>query len=82
MRIEFATVDAFHPGRIALPVITGGDDRDQARDGDLADKVTRYRRTEPLAGPGQRRELTIDHDHRPPTRHRAQQAGPAGKDES
>jgi alkanesulfonate monooxygenase len=42
----FATVDAFHPGRIALHVITGGDDRDQARDGDLADKVTRYRRTD------------------------------------
>jgi alkanesulfonate monooxygenase len=42
----FATLDAFHPGRIALHVITGGDDRDQARDGDFADKVTRYRRTD------------------------------------
>ncbi|MCK9897306.1 LLM class flavin-dependent oxidoreductase [Frankia sp. AgB32] len=43
---SFATLDAFHPGRIALHVITGGDDTDQARDGDLTDKVTRYRRTD------------------------------------
>jgi alkanesulfonate monooxygenase len=43
---KFATLDAFHPGRVALHVITGGDDADQARDGDLADKVTRYRRTD------------------------------------
>jgi alkanesulfonate monooxygenase len=42
----FATIDAFHPGRIALHVITGGDDGDQARDGDFADKPTRYRRTD------------------------------------
>jgi alkanesulfonate monooxygenase len=42
----FATVDAFHPGRIALHVISGGDDADQARDGDLSDKPTRYRRTD------------------------------------
>jgi alkanesulfonate monooxygenase len=43
---KFATLDAFHPGRVALHVITGGDDKDQARDGDLTDKVTRYRRTD------------------------------------
>jgi alkanesulfonate monooxygenase len=42
----FATLDAFHPGRIALHVITGGDDADQRRDGDFADKVTRYARTD------------------------------------
>jgi alkanesulfonate monooxygenase len=42
---KFATLDAFHPGRIALHVITGGDDADQARDGDFTDKPTRYRRT-------------------------------------
>lgn len=42
----FATIDAFHPGRIALHVISGGDDADQARDGDLSDKPTRYRRTD------------------------------------
>jgi alkanesulfonate monooxygenase len=43
---NFATIDAFHPGRIALHVISGGDDADQARDGDLSDKPTRYRRTD------------------------------------
>ncbi|MEU6676216.1 LLM class flavin-dependent oxidoreductase [Streptomyces sp. NPDC046925] len=43
---KFATLDAFHPGRIALHVITGGDDADQARDGDFTDKPTRYRRTD------------------------------------
>lgn len=43
---KFATLDAFHPGRVALHVITGGDDADQARDGDLTDKATRYQRTD------------------------------------
>ena len=43
---KFATLDAFHPGRVALHVITGGDDADQARDGDISDKATRYRRTD------------------------------------
>jgi alkanesulfonate monooxygenase len=43
---KFATLDAFHPGRAALHVITGGDDADQARDGDISDKQTRYRRTD------------------------------------
>jgi alkanesulfonate monooxygenase SsuD/methylene tetrahydromethanopterin reductase-like flavin-dependent oxidoreductase (luciferase family) len=43
---KFATIAAFHPGRIALHVITGGDDGDQARDGDFSDKATRYRRTD------------------------------------
>src|SRR6202522_2044431 len=43
---KFATIDAFYPGRIALHVITGGDDGDQARDGDFTDKATRYRRTD------------------------------------
>jgi alkanesulfonate monooxygenase len=42
---KFATLDALHPGRIALHVSTGGEDVDQARDGDFADKATRYRRT-------------------------------------
>ena len=43
---KYATLDAFHPGRIALHTITGGDDRDQARDGDISDKPSRYRRTD------------------------------------
>lgn len=42
----YATLDAFHPGRVAMHVITGGDDVDQARDGDFSDKTTRYRRTD------------------------------------
>ncbi len=42
---KFATLDALHPGRIALHVSTGGEDADQVRDGDFADKATRYRRT-------------------------------------
>ena len=42
----YATIDAFHPGRIALHVISGGDDADQARDGDFTDKPARYRRTD------------------------------------
>jgi alkanesulfonate monooxygenase len=42
----YATLDAFHPGRVALHVITGGDDADQQRDGDFLDKTTRYARTD------------------------------------
>ena len=42
---KYATIDAFHPGRIAMHVITGGDDADQARDGDWTEKATRYRRS-------------------------------------
>lgn len=42
----YATLENFHPGRVALHVITGGDDTDQARDGDWTDKATRYRRTD------------------------------------
>jgi alkanesulfonate monooxygenase len=42
----YATLDAFHPGRVAMHVITGGDDVDQARDGDFSDKVSRYRRSD------------------------------------
>jgi alkanesulfonate monooxygenase len=42
---KYATIDAFHPGRIAMHVISGGDDADQARDGDWIDKPSRYRRS-------------------------------------
>ncbi len=41
----FATLDALHPGRVAMHVSTGGEDADQASDGDFASKATRYRRT-------------------------------------
>src|SRR6202050_3790064 len=40
-----ATLDALHPGRLALQQSTGGEDDDQARDGDFAGKAARYRRT-------------------------------------
>src|ERR1700734_42103 len=43
---KYATLDAFHPGRIALHVISGGDDADQLRDGDTSDKAARYRRSD------------------------------------
>lgn len=43
---SYATLDAFHPGRVAMHVITGGDDADQRRDGDFLDKATRYARTD------------------------------------
>lgn len=42
----YATLDAFHPGRVAMHVITGGDDADQRRDGDYTTKEERYRRTD------------------------------------
>ena len=43
---QYATLDAFHPGRVALHVISGGDDADQLRDGDTSDKAARYRRSD------------------------------------
>ena len=43
---QYATLDAFHPGRVAMHVITGGDDADQLRDGDTSDKAARYRRSD------------------------------------
>jgi alkanesulfonate monooxygenase len=42
---KYATIDAFYPDRIALHVITGGDDADQQRDGDWLEKAARYRRS-------------------------------------
>jgi len=43
---KLATLAAFHPARLALHVIAGGDDTDQARDGDFTGKAARYRRTD------------------------------------
>jgi alkanesulfonate monooxygenase len=43
---QYATLDAFHPGRVAMHIISGGDDADQARDGDFAGKAARYRRSD------------------------------------
>jgi alkanesulfonate monooxygenase len=42
---QYATLEAFHPGRVAMHIITGGDDTDQLRDGDSSDKAARYRRS-------------------------------------
>jgi alkanesulfonate monooxygenase len=43
---QYATLEAFHPGRVAMHIISGGDDADQARDGDFAEKAARYRRSD------------------------------------
>jgi alkanesulfonate monooxygenase len=42
---QYATLEAFHPGRVAMHIITGGDDVDQLRDGDALGKADRYRRS-------------------------------------
>ncbi len=42
----FATLDQLTGGRAAIHVISGGDDVDQARDGDWLDKEARYARTD------------------------------------
>jgi alkanesulfonate monooxygenase len=42
----FATLDQLSGGRAAIHVISGGDDQDQARDGDWLDKDARYARTD------------------------------------
>jgi alkanesulfonate monooxygenase len=43
---QYATLDAFYPGRMAMHIITGGDDADQLRDGDALGKADRYRRSD------------------------------------
>jgi len=43
---KLATLDQFSGGRLALHVISGGSDADQAKDGDFLDKASRYRRTD------------------------------------
>lgn len=43
---QFATLDHFTGGRVALHVITGGSDAEQQRDGDWLDHDSRYRRTD------------------------------------
>ena len=47
---QLATLDQFSGGRLAVHIITGGDDAEMARDGDHLDKVTRYRRTDEYVG--------------------------------
>ena len=47
---KFATLDQITGGRTALHVISGGDDADQARDGDWTSKDERYARTDEYVG--------------------------------
>lgn len=42
---KLATFDQFTNGRLAVHMISGGNDTDQARDGDFTDHAGRYRRT-------------------------------------
>jgi len=42
---KLATLDQLSHGRLAVHIITGGSDADQAKDGDWSDAATRYRRT-------------------------------------
>ena len=43
---KLATLDQLTGGRLAVHMISGGNDADQARDGDFVDHSGRYRRTE------------------------------------
>ncbi len=43
---KLATLDQLSNGRLAVHMISGGNDADQARDGDQVDHAGRYRRTE------------------------------------
>ncbi len=42
---SLATLDAYSDGRLAVHIITGGDDEEQRRDGDYLDKEARYARS-------------------------------------
>ncbi|MGI9613015.1 MAG: LLM class flavin-dependent oxidoreductase [Acidimicrobiales bacterium] len=46
---KLATLDQLSGGRLAVHLIAGGNDEDQARDGDFTDHGTRYRRTSDYA---------------------------------
>jgi alkanesulfonate monooxygenase len=45
-----ATLDQVSDGRLAVHIISGGDDADQRRDGDFLDKAERYARTDEYVG--------------------------------
>jgi alkanesulfonate monooxygenase len=47
---KLATLDQLSGGRLAVHLISGGSDGDQARDGDFADHAARYRRTDEYSG--------------------------------
>jgi len=43
---QLATLDHFSDGRLAVHIITGGDDAEQEKEGDFLDKEQRYQRTD------------------------------------
>ena len=47
---QFATLDQFSHGRVAMHTIAGANDEEQARDGDFTTKAERYRRTDEYLG--------------------------------
>jgi alkanesulfonate monooxygenase len=62
---KFATLDQFTGGRVAIHVISGGDDAEQQRDGDFLDHTQRYARTDEYVGILKRvwtSEQPFDHD--------------------
>ena len=62
---KLATLDQLSGGRLAVHIITGGSDADQARDGDWTDAATRYRRTSEYVGLLRRtwtEKAPFDHD--------------------
>lgn len=62
---KLATLDHFSGGRLAVHIISGGDDAEQQRDGDFLDHRARYARTEEYVGILKRvwaSAAPIDHD--------------------
>jgi alkanesulfonate monooxygenase len=62
---QLATLDHFSDGRLAVHVITGGDDAEQAKEGDFLDKEQRYSRTDEYLGVVRKvwtDEKPFDHD--------------------
>ncbi|HUN49465.1 MAG TPA: LLM class flavin-dependent oxidoreductase [Candidatus Sulfotelmatobacter sp.] len=62
---KLATLDQFTGGRAAVHIISGGDDRDQQRDGDYLGHDERYARTDEYVGVLKRiwtSDRPIDHD--------------------
>lgn len=47
---KLATLDQYSGGRLAVHIISGGDDAEQQRDGDWLDVEARYRRTDEYVG--------------------------------
>ncbi|MFX8039865.1 LLM class flavin-dependent oxidoreductase, partial [Acinetobacter baumannii] len=47
---QFATLDQLTGGRVAVHIITGGDDAEQRQDGDFLTKDERYARTDEYLG--------------------------------